>query len=85
MKERIVQLIKETKGSDDVPENIDNLVSGGYLDSMEVLMLISALEMEFKVTFTFNDEIFKRLESLEKIEDLIVSCQSGSRNESSES
>ena len=71
MREKIKTIINDTKYLDENIEHINNLISGGYLDSLEALMLINALELEFNVKFSFTDDIFENLESLDKIENML--------------
>lgn len=73
MRERIKKIINEINGLGDKSEKISNLISGGYLDSFETLILINSLELEFKVKFNFSDNLVKNLESLDKIENLLKS------------
>lgn len=73
MREKIKKIIKDVVELDKEPENIPNLISGGYLDSFDTLMLINSLETEFKVKFDFGDDLIKNLESLDKIEQLLKS------------
>lgn len=80
MRERIKKIINEINGLGDKSEKISNLISGGYLDSFETLILINSLESEFKVKFNFSDNLVKNLESLDKIENLLKS--KGAKEES---
>jgi 2-polyprenyl-3-methyl-5-hydroxy-6-metoxy-1,4-benzoquinol methylase len=73
MRERIKKIINEIKRLGDKTEKIPNLISGGYLDSFETLILINSLELEFKVKFDFSDNLVKNLDSLDKIENLLKS------------
>ena len=73
MRERVKKIVNETKDLGKDLENVCNLISGGYLDSFETLMLINSLELEFKVKFNFNDDLVRNLESLDKIEKLLES------------
>jgi len=71
MREKIKEIINDAKELDQNLDHVNNLISGGYLDSLETLMLINALELEFDVKFSFNDDIFKNLESVDKIENML--------------
>jgi len=73
MREKIKTIISDIKSLDEDLERVYNLISASYLDSLEVLMLINALEMEFNVKLTFNDDIFRNLESLDRIENMLKS------------
>ncbi len=47
------------------------LVSDGYLDSFNILILISSFEKNFNIKINLNNLDIKNLEDLEKIEKLI--------------
>ena len=70
-KEELVDLINEVCQIDGNLENIQNLVSGGYLDSFNVLILITQLESKFSVSIEFNEDMFDQLDSVEKIYKLV--------------
>ena len=70
-KEELVDLINEICQIDGNLENIQNLVSGGYLDSFNVLILITQLESKFSVSLEFNEDMFYQLDSVEKIYKLV--------------
>jgi acyl carrier protein len=70
-KEELVDLINEICQIDGNLENIQNLVSGGYLDSFNVLILITQLESKFSVSLEFNEDMFDQLDSVEKIYKLV--------------
>ena len=72
MKDRIVAIIRDATEVEGDVFSIPNLISGGYLDSFATLMLINGLEMEFEVTFEFDDDLIENLDSLKKIEDLLI-------------
>ena len=70
-KEELVDLINEICQIDGNLENIQNLVSGGYLDSFNVLILLTQLESKFSVSLEFNEDMFDQLDSVEKIYKLV--------------
>lgn len=70
-KEELVDLLNEICQIDGNIENIQNLVSGGYLDSFNVLILITQLESKFSVSLEFNEDMFEQLDSVEKIYKLV--------------
>jgi acyl carrier protein len=70
-KEELVDLINEICQIDGNLENIQNLVSGGYLDSFNVLILITQLESKFSISLEFNEDMFDQLDSVEKIYKLV--------------
>jgi len=71
MKDRIVAIVSEVAELEDDVLNIPNLLSGGYLDSFTTLMLINSLEIEFGITFEFDDSLIENLDSVARIEDVI--------------
>ena len=71
MKDRIVAIISDVAELEEDVVNIPNLISGGYLDSFSTLMLINSLEMEFGITFEFDDDLIENLDSVDKIKDVI--------------
>jgi len=71
MKDRIVAILRDASEVENDVFGIPNLISGGYLDSFATLMLINGLEMEFGVTFDFDDDLIENLDSVEKIEGLL--------------
>ena len=70
-KEELVVLVNELCQIDGNIENIQKLVSGGYLDSFNVLILITQLESKFSVSLEFNEDMFEQLDSVEKIYKLV--------------
>ena len=70
-KEELVDLINVICQIDGNLENIQNLVSGGYLDSFNVLILITQLDSIFSVSLEFNEDMFDQLDSVEKIYKLV--------------
>ena len=70
MRERIKQVIKDSFGSDDVPDNISQKTCAEW-DSMHHLQLVVALETEFDVSFEPED--IGSMKSLDEIEDKIKS------------
>lgn len=73
MTDKIKSLITEAAGKELDLDNIMNLISGRHLDSFSALILINSLESEFKVEFSFDDDLIGSLESVAGIEKLIRS------------
>ena len=76
IKEKIKAIINEIQPLDIDLDIAKNLVSGDYLDSFNVLMLIHNLEAAFNVKLEFNGPIADQLDSIEQIEKLIVDSKS---------
>jgi len=73
MRNRIASVLKEMTGLEDEVETVEGLITNGYLDSFSALMLINTLELEYNINFDFDDNIYDNLDSLDKIEKLILS------------
>lgn len=75
MKEKVIEILKSVRSDCDY-ENTTDLIDGGYLDSFDVVALISELTDEFDVQITINEmtpENFNSADSIvamiEKLED----------------
>ena len=66
-KEEIVLLIKDLCQLEGDIEDIQDLVSGGHLDSFNVLILITQLESTYSRSIEFNENLFAQLDSIDKI------------------
>ena len=73
MRNKIITILKDMTGLGDEIENVEGLIINGYLDSFSALMLINSIELEYNIQFDFNDNLFENLDSLDKIEKLILS------------
>lgn len=77
MKNEIASIVNEIAGvGADVYQKQD-LISGGYLDSFSVLILVSQLEERFKVSLEFGEDLFIGLDSVDSIADFIQVAQQG--------
>jgi len=70
MRERIIQIIKDTFDLDDVPDDISSKTCVEW-DSLHHLQLVVALETEFSVSFEPEDIV--SMQSLNEIEGTIKS------------
>tara|TARA_B100000795_G_C22530877_1_gene335060 strand:+ start:406 stop:648 length:243 start_codon:yes stop_codon:yes gene_type:complete len=70
-KEELIHLINEICQLEGDIEHIQDLVSGGHLDSFNVLILITQLESEYNVSLEFSEDMFDQLDSIEKIYKLV--------------
>jgi len=66
-KEEIILLIEGICQLEGDIGSIQDLVSGGYLDSFNVLILITQLESKYNCSVEFNEDLFSRLDSVDKI------------------
>ena len=71
-KEELIHLINEICQLEGDIEHIQDLVSGGHLDSFNVLILITQLESEYNVSLEFSEDMFDQLDSIEKIYNFLI-------------
>ena len=69
--EEIILLINDICQLGDDTEKIQDLVSGGHLDSFNVLILITQLEAKYSVSIEFSEDLFDQLDSVDKIYNLV--------------
>mgnify|MGYP003963666463 FL=1 len=50
---------------------INNLVTGGHLDSFDTLALISKIEDKYDISIEFTEDVFSQLDSISNIKFLI--------------
>lgn len=68
LRERIMKCIKMIKGSDF--EETTQLITGGYLDSMDIISLIAKFEDEFEIMIPMEEadpDYFNNLTSIEAL------------------
>ena len=70
-KEEVILLINDMCQLEGDIENIQDLVSGGHLDSFNVLILITQLEAKYSVSLEFSEDLFNQLDSVDKIYNLV--------------
>jgi acyl carrier protein len=70
-KEEVILLINDMCQLEGDIENIQDLVTGGYLDSFNVLILITELETKYKISVEFSEDLFDQLDSVDKIHALV--------------
>jgi len=71
MKNRIKLIIKNTISGNIKFNNNTDLIKKGYLDSFGIMVLISALEKEFKIKISLAKINIDSIASVNKIEKLI--------------
>ncbi len=70
MKDRIYQILSEIRPEFDFYKST-NFIEDGFLDSFDVVTLISELESEFRVVIDGLDVVPENFETVEKIETLV--------------
>ncbi len=70
MKEKVIEILKGIRSECDF-ETTTDLIDGGYLDSFDVVALISELTEEFDVQITINDMTPENFNSADSIVALI--------------
>lgn len=74
IKEKILNLIKEITGDDQIDYGA-SLISGGILDSFSILILISKIESEFNVKIEIRESGMNDLDTINKISEYIKNKQ----------
>ncbi len=65
-KEKVASILKTVKPAKDL-ENIDNIIEGGYIDSFELMLLISTLCEDFGIEIGIDDIVPENFNSLDNI------------------
>lgn len=65
-KEKVANILKTVKPAKDL-ENIDNIIEGGYIDSFELMLLISTLCEDFGIEIGIDDIVPENFNSLDNI------------------
>ena len=68
--ERILAILKKVKPTKDL-SGIENIIEGGYLDSFELLGLISYLTDEFNISIEIDEMVPENFNSVEAIAQMI--------------
>ncbi len=69
-RKEIIGIIKELKNVSEIDESID-LIESGFLDSFDIINLISKIEERFKIKIMGEDIIPENLNSIDSIVNLI--------------
>ena len=70
IKEQILEVLKEVKPTKDLGRLTD-IVEGGYIDSFELMLLISTLSEQFNIEIGVDDIIPENFNSIDCIEKMI--------------
>lgn len=69
-KEKVANILKTVKPAKDL-EGIDNIIEGGYIDSFELMLLISTLCEEFGIEIGIDDIVPENFNSMDNIADMV--------------
>lgn len=72
MMERLYEVIGEIISDVDLREE-KNLITDGYIDSFDIVTIIDKLEEEFDVNIPVESMVPENFESIDKINDLLMS------------
>ena len=75
IREKIIKILKEVKPTKNL-EGITDIVEGGYLDSFEIMHLISNLSDEFGVEIAVDDIVPDNFNSVDAIVAMIETLKS---------
>ncbi len=76
-KEKIIQILKEIKPAKNL-QDIEDIVEGGYIDSFELMMLITSLSEKFQVEIGIDEmtaENFNSVKAMAEMIDRLVSAK----------
>ena len=76
-KEKIIQILKEIKPVKNL-QDIEDIVEGGYIDSFELMMLITSLSEKFQVEIGIDEmtaENFNSVKAMAEMIDRLVSAK----------
>lgn len=66
IREQVLAILKEVKPTKDL-ESISNLIEGGYIDSFELMSLVTNLSEKFNIEITIDDLIPENFNSVDAI------------------
>ena len=69
-KEKIIQILKEIKPAKNL-QDIEDIVEGGYIDSFELMMLITSLSEKFQVEIGIDEMTAENFNSVKAIAEMI--------------
>ena len=78
IKEKVLTILNKVKPTKNL-EGISNIVEGGYIDSFELLMLITALSEEFNIDISVDDITPENFNSVNCIVEMIERLSSDSK------
>ena len=69
-KERVISILNEVKPTRDLSE-IEDIVEGGYLDSFELMFLITKLSEEFNIEIDVEEVVPENFNSVAAIAEMV--------------
>ena len=75
-KERVIGILKEIKPAKDL-ENVMDIVEGGYIDSFELMQLITTLSEQFGIEISIDDITPENFNSVDAVCAMVESLQRG--------
>ena len=70
VKEKINEILKEIKPTKDLT-SVDDIIEGGYLDSFELMSLISILSESFEIEIDVDDIVPENFNSVAAMADMV--------------
>ena len=70
IKEKVIEIMKEVKPTKDLSE-LSDIVEGGYIDSFELMTLITALSNEFDIEIEVDDIVPENFNSIDGIVSMV--------------
>lgn len=70
IKEKVIEIMKEVKPAKDLSE-LSDIVEGGYIDSFELMTLITALSNEFDIDIEVDDIVPENFNSIDGIVSMV--------------
>lgn len=80
MEEKVLSILKEIRPEFDFEES-DNFVEDGYLDSFDIVTLVSELETAFDVVIDGLDVLPENFETVQDICNLVDKSANGGKND----
>lgn len=68
--EEVLKILKTVKPTKNL-ENVKDIIEGGYLDSFELIMLITSLNEKFSIEITVDDIVPDNFNSVEAITNMV--------------
>lgn len=69
-KEQVLAILKEVKPTKNL-ENVTDIIEGGYVDSFELMSLVSKLSEVFNIEITINELIPENFNSLDAMSNMV--------------
>lgn len=70
IKEKVIEIMKEVKPAKDLSE-LSDIVEGGYIDSFELMTLITTLSNEFDIDIEVDDIVPENFNSIDGIVSMV--------------